>query len=42
VREAYADQWLIIEALAAHTEDNQRVLDQIAVIEPCIDGIERG
>lgn len=38
VREAYPDQWLIIEALAAHTEDNHRVLDQIAVIEPCIDG----
>lgn len=38
VREAYPDQWLIIEALAAHTEDNHRVLDHIAVIEPCIDG----
>lgn len=38
VREAYPDQWLIIEALAAHTEGNQRLLDRIAVIEPCTDG----
>ena len=33
VREAYPDQWLIIEALAAHTEGNQRELDRISVIE---------
>ena len=38
VREAYPDQWLIIEALAAHTQGNQRLLDRIAVIEPCADG----
>jgi hypothetical protein len=38
VREAYPDQWLIIEALAAHTGGNQRLLDRIAVIETCADG----
>jgi hypothetical protein len=38
VREAYPDQWLIIEALAAHTEGNQRLLDRIAVLETCPDG----
>lgn len=38
VREAYPEQWLIIEALAAHTQDNQRLLDSIAVMETCVDG----
>jgi mannose-6-phosphate isomerase-like protein (cupin superfamily) len=38
VRKAYPEQWLIIEALAAHTEGNQRRLDRIAVIETCTDG----
>jgi hypothetical protein len=38
VRKAYPDQWLIIEALLAHTEGNQRLLDRIAVIETCTDG----
>ena len=31
VCEAYPERWLIIEALEAHTEDNQRWLDRIAV-----------
>ncbi len=38
VRKAYPDQWLIIEALEAHTEGIQRILDRIAVIETCADG----
>jgi hypothetical protein len=38
VQKAYPDQWLIVEALAAHTEDRRRVLDRIAVIETCPDG----
>ena len=38
VRTAYPDQWLGIEALEAHTEDRQRILDRIAVIETCPDG----
>ena len=38
VRTAYPDQWLVIEALEAHTEDRQRILDRIAVIETCPDG----
>lgn len=38
VRFAYPDQWLIVEALAAHTEaDSHRHLDKLAVIEPCAD-----
>jgi hypothetical protein len=39
VRSAHPDQWLVIEALEAHTEDDRRVLDRIAVIEVCADGL---
>ncbi len=38
VRQAYPDQWLVIEALEAHTVGNQRLLDHIAVIATCQDG----
>lgn len=39
IRTAYPDQWLIIEALEAHTTpDNHRHLDRMAVVEKCADG----
>ena len=38
VRHVYPDQWLVIEALEAHTENDQRHLDRIAVVEVCADG----
>jgi hypothetical protein len=39
VREAYPDQWLIIEALSAHTTpDHTRVIERMKVIEQCVDG----
>jgi hypothetical protein len=38
VRQNYANQWLVIEALTAHTENNQHWIDQLAVIETCPDG----
>ncbi len=38
VRAAYPEQWLIIEALEAHTEGDRRILDRIAVMELCSDG----
>jgi hypothetical protein len=39
VRKAYPDQWLVIEALKAHSDENRnRVLDKIAVVETCPDG----
>ncbi len=39
VRNSYPDQWLIVEALQAHTgENHQRFLDRLAVIERCVDG----
>jgi len=39
VRKAYPDQWLVVEALEAHTTpDSQRHLDRLAVVETCSDG----
>lgn len=38
IRQSYPDQWLIIEALEAHTDENRRRLDRIAVVETCPDG----
>ncbi len=38
VQQAYPNQWLVIEALEAHTEDSQRHLDSISVLESCSDG----
>jgi len=38
--QSYPDQWLIIEALQAHTTaNNRRLLDKIAIIERCQDGM---
>ena len=40
IRTVYPDQWLIVEALDAHTTpDGQRQLDRLAVVETCPDGI---
>ena len=39
VREAYPNQWLIIEALNAHTApDRARIIELMSVIEQCADG----
>jgi len=39
IREAYPNEWLIIEALQAHTNTaHQRQLEKIAVVERCEDG----
>jgi hypothetical protein len=38
IRQQYPDQWLIIDALEAHTEDDRRKLDQITVVEVCPNG----
>jgi hypothetical protein len=35
---AYPNQWLVIEALQAHSEAQHRLLDKIAVVEVCQDG----
>ncbi len=38
VRTAHPDEWLIIEALDAHSLKDKRLLDRIAVVELCTDG----
>ena len=39
IRKAYPNEWLVIEALQAHTTPtHQRRLDRIAVVERCVDG----
>jgi hypothetical protein len=39
IRVTYPNQWLIVEALEAHTTpDSRRHLDRLAVVEQCRDG----
>jgi len=39
IRATHPDQWLVVEAIEAHTtEDNRRHLDRLAVLERCPDG----
>jgi hypothetical protein len=38
IRETYPNQWLVIEAVKAHSAKTKRVLDKIAVLETCLDG----
>ena len=33
VKKAYPDQWLIIEAIEAHTQSDKRILDNITVAD---------
>lgn len=41
IREAYPDQWLIVEALEAHTTaDSRRELDRLTVVDRCATGGE--
>jgi hypothetical protein len=37
-RIAHPNQWLLIEALDARTEDHRRVVEQMTVLEVCPDG----
>jgi len=38
IRKGYPDQWLVVEALTAHTDGEKRILDELAVTETCPDG----
>ena len=41
IRQAYPKQWLVVEALEAHTtQDNLRQPDRLSVIETCDSGVE--
>lgn len=39
IRERYPRQWLLIEAIEAHSADDQRILDDIAVIQSFSDWV---
>jgi len=39
IRELYPRQWLLIEAIEAHSAEGQRVLDDIAVIQSYPDSV---
>jgi hypothetical protein len=38
VRAIYPEQWLVIEALEAYSENDERILERISVVETCADG----
>lgn len=33
VRKAYLDKWVVLEAIEAHSENNMRILDEVAVVD---------
>ena len=38
VRARYPNEWLVVEALDAHSDGRRRILDRITVVEVCPDG----
>lgn len=38
-REHYPEQWLLVEALQAHSKDNQWIVEDLAVIEAFDDSV---
>jgi hypothetical protein len=38
IRAAFPDQWLVIEAFEARSENKRRIYDRMAVVEMCTDG----
>ena len=42
VQNNFPQQWLLIEAIQAHTEDNKRLLDQISVVDHLRIPVSRG
>ena len=39
IRQHYPQQWLLVEAIKAHSEANKRILDQLAVVETFPDSV---
>ena len=39
IRELYPRQWLLVEAVEAHSEEGQRILDDIDVIQSFSDSV---
>jgi len=40
IRETYPDDWVIIEALKAYSNDSERIVEEVAIIEKCKDSID--
>jgi hypothetical protein len=38
VRASHPNEWLVIEALDAHSDEDKRILDRIIVVEVCAGG----
>jgi hypothetical protein len=39
IRKHYPQQWLLVEAIKAHSEANKRILEQLAVVDTFPDSI---
>ena len=39
IREQYPNQWLLIQAISAHTTADQRILNEIAVVDTFADSV---
>ena len=39
IRDHYPQQWLLLEAIKAHSEGDQRILDQLAVLDVFPDSV---
>lgn len=39
IRQHYPQQWLLVEAIKAHSEANKRILDQLAVVGAFSDSV---
>ena len=37
IRAAYPNQWLLVEAVQAHSDTGKRILDELSVLEICED-----
>jgi len=40
IRNHYPRQWLLVEAIEAHSESGKRILDQLAVVQAFPDSVE--
>lgn len=40
IRHHYPQQWLLVEAIKAHTDGSKRILDEIAVIDSFPDSVQ--
>lgn len=37
IRSQYPNQWLLVEAVDAHTEEDRRIVSDLAIVETCRD-----